>query len=192
MPTQVAFLRAINVGGRIVKMAALRAHCESCGLANVGTFIASGNVIFDSRATAASLEKTIEKQLQAKLGYEVATFVRTIPELEAIVKPAAGSRGDAKNVYVGFMRAPVPSAVQKTLQALTAPGERLLFADREIYWMTPANMLDSKFSYAALERATKSPATFRNITTVTKIVQKYSQGADAMSASREGARRSPR
>ena len=48
MARHVALLRAINVGGRIVKMDALRAACEQIGLTKVETFIASGNVIFES------------------------------------------------------------------------------------------------------------------------------------------------
>lgn len=173
MARHVALLRAINVGGHIVKMDALRAHCEGCGLSNVETFIASGNVIFDSRAGAASLESKIEKQLRAKLGYDVATFIRSMAELQAVVKTAASKREDAKNVYVGFMRAPLSPDAQKGVLALASKGEQFLFSGREIYWMTPSNMLDSKFSYAALEKLAKSPATFRNITTVTKIAEKY-------------------
>jgi hypothetical protein len=47
----VAFLRAINVGGHVVKMDRLRTLFEGLGFANVSTFIASGNVVFDSTAT---------------------------------------------------------------------------------------------------------------------------------------------
>jgi uncharacterized protein (DUF1697 family) len=173
MARHVAFLRAINVGGHIVKMDALRAHCESCGLSNVETFIASGNVIFDSRAGAAALEAKIAKQLRARLGYEVETFIRSVPELQAVVKTADSRRNGARNIYVGFMRAPAAAAVQKAVQALAVKGERFVFDGREIYWLTGTNMLDSKFSYATLEKLTKAPATFRNITTVTKLAEKY-------------------
>ena len=175
MPRHVALLRAINVGGHIVKMDALRAHCEGCGLTNVETFIASGNVIFDSRAAAPALEAKLEKQLRGKLGYDVATFIRSVPELQAVVRTAESKRQDARNIYVGFMRAPVAPAAQKAVQALAGSGERFAFDGREIYWLTGSNMLDSKFSYAVLEKLTKSPATFRNITTVTKLAAKYSQ-----------------
>lgn len=173
MPKLVAFLRAINVGGRVVKMDALRAHCERCGLANVETFIASGNVIFDSRAAPASLEQKIEPRLRSSLGYEVDTFVRTLPELAAVVRVAAAKRGGAKHAYVGFLRALPPVDHQKKIAALGSSGERFFFSGREIYWFTSGGVADSKFSYTAVERATKSPATFRNITTVTKLVEKY-------------------
>jgi uncharacterized protein (DUF1697 family) len=82
----VAFLRAINVGGRVVKMEALRGHFEALGFADVDTFIASGNVIFESAAEQASVKTTIEAHLRSSLGFEVATFVRTIAEVHEVAK----------------------------------------------------------------------------------------------------------
>jgi uncharacterized protein (DUF1697 family) len=79
MPKFVAFLRAINVGGHLVKMDELRGLFEALGFTNVETFIASGNVIFDSKATnVKSLERKIEKHLEASLGYAVTTFIRSV------------------------------------------------------------------------------------------------------------------
>jgi uncharacterized protein (DUF1697 family) len=63
MPKHIAFLRAINVGGHIVKMDHLRRLFEALELAEVETFIASGNVIFE----AATLRNaTTVKKLAAK------------------------------------------------------------------------------------------------------------------------------
>jgi uncharacterized protein (DUF1697 family) len=54
----VAFLRAINVGGHVVKMDRLRGLFEALKLRNVETMIASGNVLFDAprSATAEALD----------------------------------------------------------------------------------------------------------------------------------------
>src|SRR5215467_6473926 len=81
-----AFLRAINVGGgRTVKMQSLRRVFESLGFSKVETFIASGNVIFETMTQKTkTLESKIEKALQEALGYEVRTFVRTEAELAKI------------------------------------------------------------------------------------------------------------
>jgi len=82
MPKYVAFLRAINVGGHTVKMDHLRLIFEAMGLKNVETFIASGNVIFDSTAkNSKALESKIEEFLQERLGYQVATFIRSTSEV---------------------------------------------------------------------------------------------------------------
>ena len=85
MTRYVAFLRGLNVGGHTVKMDALRKHFEDLGFENVSTFIASGNVIFETKdAKPAALEKKIEQALERALGYEVATFLRTDKEVAQI------------------------------------------------------------------------------------------------------------
>ena len=75
MTKYIAFLRAINVGGHVIKMDALRVHFEALGYQNVETFIASGNVIFEAKAKiATAFEAEIEVQLKKSLGYDVATI----------------------------------------------------------------------------------------------------------------------
>ena len=64
MPKLIAFLRAINVGGHNVKMDALRELFIELGCTNVETFIASGNVIFDSKAKNI---KTLENKIAEHL-----------------------------------------------------------------------------------------------------------------------------
>ncbi len=85
MPRYVAFLRAVNVGGRVVKMDWLRSVFEDLGFSNVETFIASGNVVFETRSgAAAALEEKIEKRLGVELGYQVPVFLRTTAEVAEI------------------------------------------------------------------------------------------------------------
>ena len=77
----VAFLRAINVGGRVVRMDVLKREFTALGFANVETFIASGNVMFSTRGTDRSkLTRRIEERLRGALGYEVAWEVRGFPQ----------------------------------------------------------------------------------------------------------------
>jgi len=82
----IAFLRAINVGcGRTVKMRSLRQVFESLRFSKVATFIASGNVVFETRTKKTKmLEIKIEGALKDALGYEVRTFVRGETELAKI------------------------------------------------------------------------------------------------------------
>ena len=85
MPRCVAFLRAVNVGGRSVKMELLRGAFEALALGRVETFIASGNVVFDTRArNLPALERKIEAQLSTCFGFGIDTFVRTLDEVAAI------------------------------------------------------------------------------------------------------------
>jgi uncharacterized protein (DUF1697 family) len=76
-----AFLRAINVGGRTVRMESLRSAIGTLGFSGVETFIASGNAIFEPCLTNEELLQKIERHLARTLGYEVATFIRSPAEL---------------------------------------------------------------------------------------------------------------
>jgi uncharacterized protein (DUF1697 family) len=83
----VALLRGINVGGfKLIKMKELARIFADAGLKTVRTYIASGNVIFESgSANRAALTRKIEKALQKTLGYEVTVVLRTLSEIERIV-----------------------------------------------------------------------------------------------------------
>ena len=83
----VALLRGINVGGRkLIKMKELGRIFTDAGLKNVRTYIASGNVIFESgSANRAGLTRKIEKALKKTLGYEVTVVLRTLSEIESMV-----------------------------------------------------------------------------------------------------------
>lgn len=86
MSLYLAFLRAINVGGRTVKMADLRRHLVEAGHEEVKTFIASGNLQLESALSPSALETRLEKDLEKALGYRVDTFVRTEAELKALAQ----------------------------------------------------------------------------------------------------------
>lgn len=85
MPKYIAFLRAINVGGHTVKMDHLKSLFEKIGFINVETFIASGNVVFETKSKSVdSMKKKIESDLHKQLGYQVAAFIRSTEELKRI------------------------------------------------------------------------------------------------------------
>lgn len=111
--TYIAFLRAINVGGHVVKMERLRELLTELGFADVRTYIQSGNVFFESSETdEAALTKKIEQHLLQALGYEVATFLRTIPQLEASLAQAPFESieltPDTRH-YILFLSQPLPA-----------------------------------------------------------------------------------
>ena len=178
MPRYVAFLRAINVGGHVVKMDYLRSLFEGLGFSNVETLIASGNVIFDSKSkNARAIEQKIEKHLQENLGYEVTTFVRATSELAAVAayKPFSDAELNTEGnvLYIGFV-AESPAAEAKR-KVLLCAGEvdDLHVQGREIYWLCRTRLSDSKVSGALLEKILGAKATFRNSTTVRRISAKY-------------------
>src|SRR5689334_7823353 len=179
MPRYIAFLRAINVGGHNVRMTQLRALFEELEYANVETFIASGNMIFDTPATnVRQLEQQIERHLHSALGYAVATFIRSTAELAAVAAyqpfPPAELAAEGSSLYIAFLQAaPSATAAQKLL-AFRGEVDDFHIHEREVYWLARIRMSDSTFSGALLEKAIGMPATMRNATTVRKLAAKYS------------------
>jgi uncharacterized protein (DUF1697 family) len=174
MPKYIAFLKAINVGGHIVKMDYLRKLFEEMGFSNVKTFIASGNVIFDSNSkNQKAMEKKIQEFLRSRLGYDVATFVRSTSELSQVAtsKPFKDFDPNAKipTLFIGFLPDSPVEDCHKKLRMMNSKTDEFHLGGKEVYWLCRTNMMDSKISYVVLEKTLGMQATFRNSTTVRKI-----------------------
>ena len=178
MTQYIAFLRAINVGGRNIKMETLRGHFEALGLKNVETFINSGNLIFETRATRpASLEKKIEAHLEPLMGYHVAAFIRSAEELAEIAayQPPLPPLPAAGGLYLAFVQSPPGAAVKEKLAALDTADDKFHVHDRQVYWWRSGQYSDSPFSGSGrFEKLLGAPTTVRNTTTVQKLAAKYS------------------
>ncbi|MEE9555055.1 MAG: DUF1697 domain-containing protein [candidate division Zixibacteria bacterium] len=178
MPKYAAFLRAINVGGHNIKMDHLRRLFEEMGYSNVETFIASGNVIFDSRSSSAkNITKIIERHLRDALGYEVATFIRTTKELAKIAdrNPFGDDALKAKvsSLYIAFLKDKLDDPLAKKVISFASDVDEFHIDGREVYWLCRIRMLESEFSGAFLEKTLGMPATMRNSTTIRKMAAKY-------------------
>ena len=171
-PQYVAFLRAINIGNRIVKMDDLKTMFEAMRFTDVATFIASGNVIFRGTEEVARLEARIARGLENALGYPVPAFVRTTDEVGRIAAFDPFPRSTVGTLYVGFL--PSPPGGAPNLAALETPRDRLRVEGREVYWLCATGMMESTVTYARIEKALGLPATFRNISTVRRLAAKYS------------------
>jgi uncharacterized protein (DUF1697 family) len=177
MMRYVAFLRAINVGGRVVKMQELRRVFEGWGGANVETFIASGNVVFEtSKRSPAAAERSLEDHIRTALGYPVVRFLRTLPELAAAAAcapfPPAEYEAGA-TLFVGFMKdAPAPS-VSRAVAAMGDAANAFAIEGRELYWLRRRQLLESMGSGPPFERIVGSPITVRNVNTVRRLAAKY-------------------
>ena len=176
MPSRkfIAFLRAINVGGHIVKMDRLRQLFEALGCGNVETFIASGNVIFDSPAKdVRKLELQIEGHLKESLGYAVTTFLRTPEEVAQVAAYRPFSEAPDSTLYVGFLAAAPSPEAQAKLAACRTPIDEFQVHGREVYWLCHKKFSESLFSGAKLEKALGMATTLRNVSTVSKLAAKY-------------------
>jgi uncharacterized protein (DUF1697 family) len=158
-------------------MDVLRQQFEALGFVNVETFIASGNVVFETSANNTRLlEKKIEQHLRAELGYAVSAFIRTQAELSAIAQyqpftPSALRGAQALNV--AFLADVLDATSQKKLMALKTDIDDFHVQGREIYWLCRRKQSESTFSNAVLERAIGRPSTLRGISTIQKMAAKH-------------------
>ncbi|MEO8482849.1 MAG: DUF1697 domain-containing protein [Acidobacteriota bacterium] len=173
----IALLRAINVGGRVVKMDQLRSIVAAEGFSQVETFIASGNVIVEGRASqAAKTELAIERALARVLGYGVTAFVRTDDEISDV---SAHEPFDAAHVAraatfcVAFLKDQPDDQQVGRLMDLRSDAHDFHVRGREIFWLSRLNQSDPLFAKVQLERIVGGPATVRGISTVRKLAAKY-------------------
>jgi uncharacterized protein (DUF1697 family) len=164
MTTYIALLRAVNVGGTgKLPMADLKRICEHAGFEAVQTYIASGNVVFDSTQSAAQVKAVLEQALQDYAGKPVGVMVRTAAELAKVL--GANPYPDAapnRTVTIFLDAAPAADAIEK---ASGRKDEQLALGKREIYVHYGEGMGDSKLKIPAAQTGTA-----RNINTVAKLV----------------------
>ncbi len=177
MKRHFCFLRAINVGGHTVTMQALKKLFEDMGFSRVETFIASGNVIFEtSKKDPRAVGKLIFERLRDALGYEVHAFVRTDEELKAIgdFKPfPATSMKNAVSYHIGFGDHQTTPEIGKKVASCSTDTDDIRSDRSEIYWVARTRFSDSKVSGASIERSLGSRATFRNVNTVKRLLARY-------------------
>ena len=158
-------------------MAALRGNFVELGFTNVRTFIASGNVIFDSPAKPGLLERRIEKHLHSALGYEVDTFIRSRAEVLQVVADVesqfAAQLADGSKVYVGFLRALPPVENQERVIALSNAVDVMSFGERELYWLCHQGMAETTVTGPRLAKALGGSMTARNITSLRKLIATF-------------------
>lgn len=177
MKRYFCFLRAINVGGHTVTMQQLKKLFESMGFVDVETFIASGNVIFNSAHRDSDLAaRMISMKLKGALGYDADAFVRTRDELVSVqaFRPASDNRmASALSYHVGFAGAEFDKSEIKAIASFSTDLDDICANGKEVYWVAQTRFSDSRVSSKALEKAMGKKATFRNINTVRRLLDKY-------------------
>jgi uncharacterized protein (DUF1697 family) len=180
VPTYAAFLRGVNISGRVVKMDQLRVHFEKLGMSDVETVIASGNVIFRSTSNnTAALEKKIHDGLHKALGYPVAIYVRTDAEIAALAgfRPfSAAKHKAAKVLLVGFIASPLSKDAHKTLLSFNGDVDDLHARGRELFWLCKNGQSQSPLFRLPMEKRLGALITWRNMNTVERIAAKLGPG----------------
>ncbi|MCB1152299.1 DUF1697 domain-containing protein [bacterium] len=174
MPQFIGLLRGINVGGHNkIKMDALAAIFESEGLSDVRTYIQSGNVVFNAKATgAAKLAQGIEDAIEKAAGFRPAVILRKVDEWKGVIERApfvARKDFDPKKSAVFFLAAaPAPDAEEK-LRAFDKLPEEIVPNGQELYVYYPNGMGRSKLQLPNLEKVVGCAGTARNWNTVLKL-----------------------
>jgi uncharacterized protein (DUF1697 family) len=165
MTKYVALLRAVNVGGTgKLPMTELKSMCDSSGFVNARTYIASGNVVFESKLAESSVKAKLEKCLASYAGKAVEVLVRTGPEMAAVLA-ANPFKSRAANATVAiFLEERPPKDALKTITGQAE--EEVALGTREIYVHYGAGMGHSKLKIPAAQRGTA-----RNMNTVAKLAE---------------------
>jgi len=172
MGRHVALLRAVNVGGRKLPMAELRALCGELGWTDVATYIQSGNVVFSAGGEEAELEGALERAIAERLRLDVPVIVRSAAAWAACAKanpfPEAAAKEPNRLMLLLSKRSPAAGA-EEAISAKATAGEQVRRAGDALWIHYPQGTGTSKLTPALIDRAAGSPTTARNYNSVLKI-----------------------
>ena len=175
MPRYVALLASINVGGNQVKMADLKAALTACGLDNVSTVTASGNVIFDhAKAADAALAKLIGDCVQERFGFRTFAAVRTAEELRDAVKESPfRAESEDKFVHIHFLEKTLDKdAYAGLLTAHEGKGvEKFGPGSAHVHIDFVDGVGNSKVTRPFLEKHLGAMGTARNLRSLERIIE---------------------
>jgi uncharacterized protein (DUF1697 family) len=161
----VALLRAVNVGGTgKLPMTELKAMCEAAGFQSVRTYIASGNVVFQSRKTEAQVKDALEAVLAAYVGKPVGVMVRTAAEMAAVLASNPFPNMPSNRTITYFLEGTPGNDALKSVA--NQSSEQLRLGLREIYVYYPDGMGNSKLKIPAAKHGTA-----RNMNTIAKLAE---------------------
>jgi uncharacterized protein (DUF1697 family) len=165
MTKYVALLRAVNVGGTgKLPMTELKSMCESSGFLNARTYIASGNVVFESKLSESAVKTKLERCIATYAGKPVDVLVRTGAEMAAVLAKNPFKSRPANQTVAIFLDERPP---KDTLKMITGQGtEEVALGAREIYVHYGEGMGTSKLKIPAAARGTA-----RNMNTVAKLAE---------------------
>jgi uncharacterized protein (DUF1697 family) len=161
----IALLRAVNVGGTgKLPMSELKATCEALGFASVKTYIASGNVVFQSGKSEAAIKAALEKRLEAYAGKPVGVLIRTASEMAQVAAENPFPKLAPNRTMALFLdRAPAADALK---DVRGQKDEKMYLGRREIYIHYGEGMGTSKLVIPAAKAGTA-----RNMNTVATLAK---------------------
>jgi uncharacterized protein (DUF1697 family) len=171
-PSHIAFLRAINVGGRFVKMDVLCDHFRALGQQQVSSFINTGNIWFSPVGdTGEAMATHLTTDLAPLLGFTSEVFVRSRAQLRATVAAASAlPRPPDGDVNILFLAAPLTAAQSAVLDALRSERDVLQVQGQELFWASTVLQSKSTLNNAVFERTLKLRTTLRRVNTLQMLL----------------------
>ena len=174
MTTYCAFLRGVNVKGTNMKMADVCNVFSKCGLSNVTSILASGNIVFSSTKTNFALKKLLEKAMSEHFNYEAFLFLKDKNQVEQISSKNPFKPQTDYHIY-GFVGV---NDIETVLMNEFQKAEKILHEEAEIvagnfYWkVSKGNTLNSEFGKILGNKRLKNSFTSRNMNTFEKVYHK--------------------
>lgn len=172
MPTCIALLRGINVGGNNpLPMRELAAHLQALGHTHVKTYIQSGNAVFNTpRKSPAALGKQIADRIESHHGFRPRVLILNAAELKKAAddNPFPEGEHDPKTLHLFFLAAPAKSPDRPAIEAIRLPSEQFKLTKNVFYLYAPDGIGRSKLA-AKAEKLLGVECTARNWRTVQKL-----------------------
>ena len=172
MGRHVALLRAVNVGGRKLPMAELRALVAEIGWTDAETYIQSGNLLFSADGDREALESRLEQAIAERFGMDVPAIVRSAAEWARYPESnpfAEAAEAEPNRLMLLLSKRPPADGAEEAIQARATGGERVARAGDALWIHYPAGAGTSKLTPSLIDKAVGSPGTQRNYRAVLKL-----------------------
>ena len=174
MNTFIALLRGINVGGHNkLPMRELRQDLASLGLANVSTYVQSGNVVLQTpRSDQAELANEIGAAIEQRHGFRPQVLLLNWEDLAqaASQNPYPQAIEEPKTLHFFFLETSPPAPDLDRLAALKTAREQFALIDQVFYLHAPDGIGRSKLA-GSVEKALGVATTARNWRTVSRLLE---------------------
>lgn len=172
----IAILRGINVGQKNrIKMTDLRQSLKELGLAQIQTYIQSGNLVFVTEEMPnQELEKRIAVCIKKDFDSEVSVIAHTQKDWQKIMDEnpfLQDSLKEEKYMHVSFLGETPADFKEKELRSKLRQEEGIEFGPQAVYRYCPNGYGKTKLTNSVLENKLKVKATTRNWRTTSKLLQ---------------------
>lgn len=169
-----AFLRGVNIGKSVMKMADVKNVFEHAGMKDVSTVLATGNILFSSEKSPEDLKKILEKSMSGHFNYEAFLFIKNREEVKSIVENNPFETNPNFHIYAFVGIKDIENILMKEFEKCNiSENEKAEVSGNNFYWQVEkGNTLNSEFGKILGRKNLKNSFTSRNINTFEKIFLK--------------------